>query len=367
MDVVVVGAGIVGLSAARFIAERGIDVDVYDSKKSVEEGAPKASGIISVRGLKSTGIEYSEAVVNPLSGARLHAAGSTLTVKSSKVEAYVVDRGLLVKSAERMARKVGVKIHLGERLGRERISEIQDSGNTILIGADGAVSNVASVLGFPKISERVLTYKAEAETTEAIDDDLVDIFFSKKVSNGLFGWIVPYSANHIEIGIGVGEKQRMTSRKAFDMLIDSGAIKGIDRSRIHDGYASMIPLKQRSRTVIGNTALVGDAAGQVKATTGGGIVFGVGCARILAEYVSRAARNEGRLAEYETAWRKIYGADLKMHSIIHRYYSSVGDPYLGATFSMMRHLGFERFFSRHGDMDRPMRMLRSFLTFGLID
>ncbi len=366
MNVVVVGAGIVGLCAARFIAEKGIEVDVYDSKKSLEDGAAKASGILSVRGLESLGIDYSDAIVNSLRGARLHAAGRSLVIKSDKVEARVVDRGILAREAGRAAEEAGVRIHLSERLGRERIADIGSSEDTILVGADGAVSNVASTFGFPKIGEYVLTYKAEADMPAGGEGDSVDIFFSKNISHGLFGWSVPYSSDHVELGLGVGGKQKVSSKLAFDMFISADAISGVSLGSIHNGHASMIPLKPRSKTVHGNVALVGDSAGQVKATTGGGIVFGVGCAKVLADSVKRTIDGTSRLDGYETAWRKAYGTDLMMHRMIHRYYMAAGDAYLGATFSIMKLLGFEGFFGRHGDMDRPMRMLKSLLTFGLV-
>ncbi len=366
MNVVVVGAGIVGLSAARFIAEKGIEVDVYDSKRFVDEGAAKASGILSANGLGSLKLDYSASIVNSLKGARLHAAGSTISVKSSKVEAHVVDRGLLAKAAERSAREAGASIHLRERLDRPRILQMASERNAVLVGADGAVSNVASAFGFPGIDDYVLTYKAEADVTGPIDRGSVDIFFSNRIAKGLFGWAVPYSGSRVEIGIGVSSAQKITGKRAFEMLVSSGVLGNMHIKKVHDGYASMIPLKRRAITVKGNVALVGDAAGQVKATTGGGIVFGVGCAKILADAVAEAAHNGGSLSSYERAWRKAYGADLRMHRMIHGYYTRAGDRYLGATFSLMRGLGFERFFSRHGDMDSPMRMVKSLLTFGLV-
>ncbi|MDE1811221.1 MAG: FAD-dependent monooxygenase, partial [Candidatus Micrarchaeota archaeon] len=144
----VIGAGLVGLSLARELASMGIDVTVYDGKRRVSDGADKASGIFSAAGLGRIDLPYKSSVVNRLNGATLHAGKETLRVKSKDIQAYVADRGMLAEAAMREAEMAGAKIVLNKRLGKAELLEMS-KGNRILIGADGAVSTVASAFGFP--------------------------------------------------------------------------------------------------------------------------------------------------------------------------------------------------------------------------
>ena len=133
------------------------------------------------------------------------------------------------------------------------------------------------------------------------------------------------------------------------------------------GHASIIPLGYRKVTVKGNVLLVGDAAGQVKATTGGGIIFGAACARVAADVISAHIEHGTALAHYEKMWRRQYGMDLKLHAALHNYYSSMGPRSLALLIRMSKLFGAEQFFSRYGDMDSPSTMLKRFVLRGLAE
>lgn len=359
----VVGGGAVGLYFSRLAAESGLDVTLYESKRDVSEGAEKASGILSIRGLERIGIEADGCKVNTLKGAVLHSDGRSLNIVSRRPMAYVLDRGLLAKSLERDALESGVKITKGKRLEKSDIIDISKDRSTVVVGADGSISGVASAFGFPPIRKYVLTYKAEYRGAHAGRTDVVGLYFSKHYAKGLFGWHVPYSDDVVEIGLGISSDSKMSSRIAFDRFIKSGDINGIiDEASMISGHASMIPLESRRCTVKGNVALIGDAAGQVKATTGGGIIFGCLSAIALRDSIVKSNGELSRLARYERAWRSVCGRDLAMHNMIHNYYSSNS---LGRAFRVIKALGMEDFFSKYGDMDSPSLMLKRFLLRGL--
>ncbi len=358
-EVVVIGAGIVGLVAAREIAARGLDVTVYDQKRKITDNAEKASGILSKEGLDRIGLKYDVAKVNALYGAVLHAGREKLKIKAKEVKALVLDRRKLAESCMKEAEKEGAKVVLGKKIGREELLALNDN-NRVIIGADGAVSGVASTFGFSKINEFVLTYKKTYSKAHVDDSGVVDLFFYSR-ANRFFGWSAPYSGSTTELGIGVSSKARMSSTKAFAEFVRLGEVASmIEDAKGEAGYASMIPLEARKETVRGNVLLVGDAAGQVKATTGGGIIFGSLCAKVAADVVERHLSRGEPLGTYEKEWRKKYGADLKLHSMIHEYYSSLSSRNFEAFFRIARVLGAEAFFSKYGDMDRPSAMLKRF-------
>ena len=364
MRAVVVGGGVVGLHFARLAADAGIEVVLYESKQRVSDNADKASGILSIRGLGRIGIDYEGAVVNTLRGALLHSNGRTLNVVSHRPMAYVLDRGILAENAERSAKSAGADIVKGKRLQKHDLAELARDRFTVLVGADGAVSGVAKAFGFPPIDDYVLTHKAEYSGASVKNDDIVGLYFSRHYAHGLFGWHVPYSNGLVELGLGVSPSSRIDSGTAFRRFTDSEGLDGmIEGAHKLSNHASIIPIAPRRRTVIGNVALVGDAAGQVKATTGGGIIFGCLSAKLLCDSIVKSDGDVRNVARYERMWRAAHGKDLFMHRMIHSYYSRATD--LGRTFGMAKALGLEGFFSKYGDMDSPGLMVKRFLIRGL--
>jgi flavin-dependent dehydrogenase len=363
--VLVVGAGAVGLTLARFLSSSGIDVTIYESKASVSQEAAKASGIFSKSGLARLGIDYTGAVLNTLDGAIIHGGGESFSVRTPDAKAYVVDRGKFADICAKEARNEGAKIIFNKRLSKSELAELSKDEDLIIVGADGAVSSVASAFGFPEIGEYILTYKAEYENARIDDIHKVGLFFSNKVSGRFFGWTVPYSKERLEVGIGVSSYKKQTSKSAFDGFVRSGELQGVvggDGAKVVASYASIIPIQFRKRTVSGNVLLVGDAAGQVKATTGGGVIFGAACAKIASDVIIANITKGDSLSAYEKLWRRNYGLDLKLHRALHGYYSRLGERGFAVAIKMAKFVGFEKFLSEYGDMDSPSTMIKSFFN-----
>jgi digeranylgeranylglycerophospholipid reductase len=168
------------------------------------------------------------------------------------------------------------------------------------------------------------------------------------------------------VGIGISDKAKITSTAAFSKFTHGGMLEGLLKgSEKVNGYASIIPLTIRSSTVKDNVMLVGDAAGQVKATTGGGIIFGCSCAKILASTVNSNIKKGTPLAAYEKEWRRRYSLDLNLHNFMHSYYSNLKVSNFEVFLKFLKVFGAEDFFSKYGDMDKPSLMLKRFFLRGL--
>ena len=363
--VMIIGAGIVGLTAAKELAMHGIDVEVFDAKRSVADGAAKASGIFSISGLGHIGIDPKHSIVNTLDGGTFYAGKEKIRMKAKKTMAYVSDRGMLAELSKTAAIRAGAKVTLSKKFDRKELQEMAADKNNIIVGADGAVSTVAAAFSFPKIKEFVLTYKAEYKNAVIEDPHAVSLFFSNEIAYRFFGWTCPYSKDKVEVGIGISDKAKITSTAAFSKFIHGGMLENmLSGAEKVNGYASIIPLTIRSSTVKENVMLVGDAAGQVKATTGGGIIFGCACAKILASSINNHIKKGTPLAAYEKEWRGRYSLDLNLHSFMHSYYSHKASN-MEVFFKLLKILGAEDFFSKYGDMDRPSLMLKRFFLRGL--
>ena len=357
-SVKIVGGGIIGLYLARELSRNGIDTELFESKRRIGEGAERASGILSKAGLERLGISPGRSLVNELDGVVVESNGRVMRVRSRNTEAYVLDRGIMAESMAREAIDAGATIHTGRRLSIPELRALADEEANILVGADGAVSSVARGFGFDGIEEHILTYKAEFSGARIRDTRSVGLVFSKDIAYRFFGWIVPYSDSKVEVGVGTSVKGGMNSREAFDRLVRIGMVREyISDAECVGRHASIIPIARRRHTVIGNVMLVGDAAGQTKATTGGGIVFGMSCANVAVESISRHIERGAPLGYYERAWRSRYGLDLRMHDILHTFYSEF-DGSFSRIIGMANRLGIDRFFSTYGDMDSPSLMLK---------
>lgn len=353
----------IGLVLAKRLALNGVDVTVYESKKSVSENTAKASGIFSREGLSRIGVDFGNALVNTMDGAVINAGGETLAVKTNETQAFILDRGIFAELCAKEAKKAGAKLVLNKRFSKDEVIALAADKENIVVGADGAVSIVASAMGFPSIDEHILTYKAEYDDVIMDDIHRVELFFNSRIASRFFGWTVPYTQSKMEVGIGISDRSKKNSVAAFNEFINTDRMKtmlyGAEKKA---GYASMIPLSYRKKTVIGNVLLVGDAAGQVKATTGGGIIFGASCAAIAAEVITEHIRRGTPLREYEKRWRKRHITDLRLHRLFHSAYSHLGDTRARYAFKALKAMGLEEFLALYGDMDSPSLMLKRFVT-----
>jgi flavin-dependent dehydrogenase len=356
----IVGAGTSGLIAARDIASAGIETRVYDQKKRLGY-PPRASGIVSIRGLEALGVDYRQAATNTLYGANIHVGGSSMHIAARRPQAHVLDRERLNAACLGQAEGNGAVVSTGEKIGDRELEAMRKDG--IVIGADGAVSTVARHFGMGSITKYTLTYKAEFEATPN-DARAVDLFFDNSVAPKFFAWLCPNSKHVVEAGIGIGPGHG-NSKAAFERFLRMKYVAdALDGAKQLNGYASMIPMQTARRVADAKRRilLVGDAAGQVKPTTGGGIVFGGGAAMLAAKAVIRHIREGASLADYESAFRKEYGTDLRLHALVGALYSRLDAGKLEFVMNMMKALGAEGFLSAYGDMDRPSLILKRLFT-----
>jgi len=365
-SVCIIGAGTIGLVLAKALASSGIETDIYESKAKVSEGAKKASGVISKIGLDDIGVNYEGSIINHLNGAFLHSSSEKLEIRSKDTKAYVIDRGRYVEECAHEAKQAGAKIYLHTRFSQRDLVRLKDQYD-VVVGADGAVSTVAKAFSFPPLNSYVLTYKAEYMGAEVTDAHMVDLFFDSALTRNFFAWTIPYSSDIIELGLGIDSSYRRNSSSVFEEFKNKPPIlRKLGPAKLLSNHASMIPLEVRGVTVKGNVLLVGDSAGQTKPTTGGGIVFGAGCAKIAANSITRYLEHNTPLQNYERAWRKKYGLEIFLHGKIHKLYSSSSPARMDTLFRVIKRLGGEKFLGRYGDMDRPSVMLKRLLFRGLI-
>ncbi|MFA4946182.1 MAG: NAD(P)/FAD-dependent oxidoreductase [Candidatus Micrarchaeia archaeon] len=346
-DVVVVGGGAIGCIAARECCERGLSVAVLE-----EDANPgkknRCTGIISKRGLDETRVDYSGSVLNEVRGCSIFSGDAEMTVDSGRCVAFVLDRQKFDEECcrEAHAAEFYYKTRAERFKGTKVFAGRRAFNADYLVGADGAASFTARSLGFPAIpaASHALAWQAEYSRARVPDVGLAGVFLEPSLFKGFFGWAVPVSASRVRVGFGTTEHSSLNkSKRAF---LSNGRVKKIlAGAKLEREFNALIPLSARAATVKGNALLVGDAAGQVKATTGGGVVFGAKCARVLAACVAR-----GEPREYENAWRREAGA-LKIHSSLRFALDLLSPKETEFLLAAGGHLGLAGLLARFGDMD----------------
>ena len=105
------------------------------------------------------------------------------------------------------------------------------------------------------------------------------------------------------------------------------------------------------KLVVGTALAIGDAAGQTKPTTGGGLAFAAITAKIAAG-ATIGAMDEGGLSRYEELWWEIFGREVKAMLFLRRLLNSIDDNGLESLVALLRDAGFEEAAVKWGDMDR---------------
>lgn len=335
----IVGAGPAGSIAAISALRAGHDVTVSEEHPSA--GIPEnCSGLFSKDGLESLSafVDYKKTIQNEIHGANIYFVDKKLDIRRDVPVGYVCNRSGLDATLASNAESEGAMFRYGERVRGEYLS------NNV-IGADGPASSVSMNFSMGQIPRYAATLQATVPYRSP-DPHMVEVFLSSQLFPGMFGWIIPHDEYNAEIGVGVEAPNNVIS--AWEAMLK---MKGVPWTRPR-GWR--IPLAVRPVTSVRrgkySVLLVGDAAGQVKATTGGGVIFGGNCAALAGRFALSPER-------YELEWRLRFGTDLYIHRAINSYLSSLSDEGIAALGNKLIRMECGKFLSSHGHMDKPTKMM----------
>jgi len=352
-DALIIGASLAGCITAKHAARKGIDVTVLEEHRKVGKQG-QCTALVSASGLPSLGVKYKPSVVHQVKGAFLHAPHATLEVRAPETKAFVLDRQKFDEQCAREAREAGARIMLDEAALKYTGNSVRTHKHRwktrVLVGADGASSWCAREQDFPAIPSKkyALCYEAEFSRARVDDEEMVHMFLDRQKFPGFFAWLVPTGGG---ARIGLGTTRHKTLSKGREALFNHPLVReAIGKARQVKEFHALIPLQVREKTQLGTTLLVGDAAGQVKATTGGGWVYGGNCAKLAGENIAAYLQEEAPL-EYERIWRAKYGRHLKWHSRLRTLLDSMGNHRLDALVASLSVVKFNRLLEKFGDMD----------------
>lgn len=351
MRIKVIGAGPSGSVAAISALRAGHEVEMHEEHERA--GYPQhCSGLVSKEGLDSLLdiVDYRQFIINRISGAAFDFAGEKFEIRRKEETAYVINRAAFDAALAQKAEEEGAKIFYGKRLVHETCKTGNPERETI-IGADGALSGTALHFNFPKIGKFAFGLKAKAEL-RAGEPRRVSLFYDNEKFPGLFGWIIPRSECEAEIGVGTTGQASLLS--GFRFLLKRTGARLMEKPQ-----GKIIPLEPRKKiaAAFGNTSvmLVGDAAGHVKSSSGGGVVFGTAGARLAGSFA-------GQPEKYERLWKAGNESDVRAHMLLQKFFSLQPNFALRLTALSSRLLGLDYILSLCGNMDRPTRSVSNALA-----
>jgi geranylgeranyl reductase family protein len=284
--VTIIGAGPTGCYAAYLLAKQGKRVKVYEEHSKI--GEPVQCTGITTSSLNDIIKLPDDVVVNEVDTARIYAPNNEFVEVKLRNKNIIIDRARFDQHLAEMAKKEGAKFHLKKRIGNPKHLK-----SDYLIGADGPNSAVAKSFGM--FGKR--RFWIGIQVRVKLDNDNAVEFYPYV---GVFAWVVPENKEVVRLGMLV---ERSSSFMFNRFLENRTQGKGL----VLEKQGGIVPVYNPSvRTQYKNIYLVGDAACQVKATTGGGIIQGLMAAEALADSIKKKM-------SYEREWRKRIGRELWLH------------------------------------------------------
>ncbi len=380
VDIAVVGCGVSGSSVALAASRKDVSVGIYEEHKSVGEPS-HCSGHVGVLAFHRFAPNLPNRIIeNEIKGALLYAPnGKSLTLQRSKPVTWVLNRAEFDKHLAALALKSGAQLHVNSRVdGFKRLDNgrcrIKISGPTageveckIVVDASGCGGTISRHAGLSQPNPRMLVNSAQfnVENLADVNEDLVEVYFGQGYAPGFFGWIIPRRDGSAKVGIAAAPRTNV--RHCFERFVRKHPIvslklrhaKILTAPRYHP-----IPVGgARLRTYTDGVLTVGDAASQVKPTTGGGIVFGLACGRLAGITAAEAIRSEDTsaafLSTYERKWRGLIGFDLAAMAWLRGMLYRLPDRYLDRIFTVSRELRTDEILNRTADIDFQGRTILS--------
>jgi digeranylgeranylglycerophospholipid reductase len=344
-DVVVIGAGPAGCTAARKLAQSGYAVLIVDKRQ--ELGAPiQCSGAVSRHALIENEIDpdpefiheavYGFKIMNGLGGETLidyrklkpdtyggHEGGQPL--------GYVVDRRRFDRYLFTRAQRAGAEAWLkAEALGYEakggevvvsilKYGEVKKVKAKVIVGADGLRSQVGKWAGLHthiKITELASCLQLIVDGVET--DGLLELITGSQTAPGGYGWVFPKGHGYAEVGLGIIAPYSPRSAQAHleAFLKNSFLSHRFTKAKVLEVQGGGVPLAAPlKRQFADNIILVGDAARHVNPITGGGIHTALSGGMVAAKFLAahfreKSPHDAAHMAGYQEAWLEAVGRQM---------------------------------------------------------
>ncbi|WP_455277991.1 geranylgeranyl reductase family protein [[Eubacterium] cellulosolvens] len=378
-DAIVIGAGPVGSMTARLIAEKGFKTLLCEEHSSI--GSPiHCTGKLTTHAFQDFDLPI-EAILNSVSAAKFYSPKAIeFSIRKGSVDSYILDRKMLDQKLVELACSSGCELSLQTRVQDVHIDtgivnlKIKRTGisshlkSRLIINAEGARPILLRRVGLEGPNQLLSGLQYEVTGIDIHSQDCVELYFGKNIAPGFFAWIVPLNMNVARVGLAIDNEFSSFStqdylRKFLKQIVPHAKRTNV---KIENKYSGTIPISGPiKRSYTDRMLVVGDSAGQIKATSGGGIYFGLKCAEIACETANQCLEKntlgDTHLKQYDTIWKKTIGRELKTTLFIRKIMNSLSDEELNQMFLILNDEKIKNIIEMHGDTAYQSTVLRSIL------
>jgi digeranylgeranylglycerophospholipid reductase len=381
-DVAVIGGGPVGSFAAMRLAKLGVKAEVFEEHSEI--GLPShCTGHISIKSLQSMGLYPlpSGIIENIFNQANFYSPlGTKFSIKLKCPVTAVLNRELLDKFLAAKARKAGVSYTLGANVeslikenGFVKGVNVLSNGvsqrvsSKIVVDAEGIGSRLLRQAGLASFRREGLVFGVEAEVNTVLSTEMhaVEVYLGKECADGFYGWVVPRPDGSAKVGLATkcGNPKECLQYLMTKHPVASKQLKNSKITKINYHAISLGGPIKRSYT--DGFLAVGDCASQVKPTTGGGVIFGLTCAKIAAEVAAEALKkgdvSSNSLIAYQKRCNEALNFDVSVMLKLRRFLNSLSDEKLDEVLRVCGKLGVDRALNDVEEIDFQGQMMLKIL------
>jgi digeranylgeranylglycerophospholipid reductase len=365
-DVIVAGGSISGLLAAREIAAAGLSVAVLEEDSEI--GTPEhCGGLVSTGGIQNLGIiPSSKAIENEIRCAKIFSPSKCFELNAEKQKVIVLDRRAFDKQiafhAQKMGAEIKVKCSMLSICGGKKTADYNNNNNA---NCDSSNRNCYTVKtsegplscnyfidarGVGSIVQRnrhgVLQSAQYEVYAPWIDRDTVEVKFDKDRYPGFFAWVIPIGSGRGKVGVAGKSINVVNALKSY---MDS---KDGKYSVVRKVYAPIWIMGPIGNFISGRTMIIGDAAGQTKPTTAGGIytcgMGGILAGRAITESVEK--NDDNLLKEYDKNWFSLFKVEFEKMLLVRKLLERLDNKAIDELFSTISETDLQDV-SKTGDFD----------------
>lgn len=343
-DVIIIGAGPIGSYVGQKLAKNGHDVVLIEKRESFIKD-PVCTGVIGVEAFERFNLPQ-DAILSEIKNLLFYApSGLTLPFYPNSPLAYVVDRNKLDQWLRDLALKNGASIRVGTAINqiclRDTHVEVGVNGGkkfvkakTVVI-ATGYNQKLVESLGLGETPDWTTGVQTEATMRDVKE---TEILVGNKIAPGSFAWVVGLGNGKARIGLATKRKPTFYLQNLLDCqyLRDRVCDKGVISKKF-------IPIGHLKRTFHHRLLVVGEAAGQVKTTTHGGIYYGLIGAEFVVETLKKAfakgSFGQQIMGTYEKQWKHALNREIKAGCIFRKIFSYLQDDQINQIFKYARNNG----------------------------